>query len=59
MTLEFEQFNEDSQPCMCGCGCWFELNDGNPCGGCKIIFCTECLEQPFDLCPNCKQYGED
>lgn len=41
-------------PCQCGCGNWFDLNDGNPCGGsCKTVFCTDCVKEPFDNCENC------
>ena len=43
-------------PCLCGCGNWFDLNDGNSCGGqgCSKVLCDECLPEPFELCPDCK-----
>ncbi len=43
-------------PCQCEiCGEWFELNDGNPCGVCKKIYCDECLDEPFDTCLDCRE----
>ena len=48
-------FDEDSQPCPCCCGEWFDLPDGNPCGSCKTLFCENCVDEPFDRCPGCKQ----
>ena len=40
-------------PCVCDCGEVFDLKDGNQCDECGKIFCTECVEKPFELCPNC------
>jgi len=52
--MDIEDFDEDSQPCSCSCGEWFDLNDGNPCGSCKRLFCEDCLDEPFEDCPGCK-----
>ena len=41
-------------PCECPCGKWFDLNKGNPCDSCKQVFCTKCVEEPFENCDNCK-----
>ncbi len=51
--FEDYEFDEDSMPCHCTCGRMFDLNDGNPCGECKTIFCEDCLEEPFDTCKGC------
>jgi len=42
-------------PCLCDCGTWFDLNDGNPCDSCDVIQCEKCIEQPWDICPLCKE----
>jgi hypothetical protein len=48
-------FNEDSMPCLCDCGEWFDLNDGNPCSDCNKVLCKKCINEPFDPCPTCKE----
>ena len=53
------EFDEDSMPCECSCGTWFDLNDGNSCGECNTIFCTECVEEPFDTCERCEYLNGD
>ena len=52
--MGIEDFDEDSQPCLCPCGEWFDLDEGNPCGSCKKVFCEECVDEPFEDCNYCK-----
>lgn len=62
MNIEDEQDAEDiarmEMPCQCSCRQFFDLNDGHTCDGCYQIFCDGCIEEPFDLCPDC-QYLEE
>lgn len=53
MTTDPEDIAGMDMPCECNCGEWFDLNDGNTCDECHKIFCTECVEEPFGLCPQC------
>lgn len=52
--MDFEDFDEDSEICFCSCGNAFDLHDGNPCLRCNTIFCEECVDEPFDVCPGCR-----
>lgn len=52
--MEPDGFDEDSQPCLCPCGNWFDLTDGNPCGTCSKVFCEDCVEAPFNNCEGCE-----
>ena len=42
-------------PCTCSCGAVFDLNDGNTCAGCNIVFCENCVDEPFGLCAGCAE----
>jgi hypothetical protein len=53
MATDPEDIAAMDMPCMCDCGEFFDLNDGNPCAGCNKIFCEECVEKPFGYCPSC------
>ena len=58
MTQDPEDIASMEMPCMCECGNFFDLHDGNSCRDCDKVFCTECIEEPFELCPGCKDYRE-
>lgn len=53
MITDPEDIAGMEMPCECDCGEWFDLNDGNTCGECHKVFCTECVDEPFGLCPQC------
>jgi hypothetical protein len=53
MTTGTENIAEMEMPCKCDCGEFFDLNDGNTCGECERVFCTECVDEPFGLCYQC------
>lgn len=51
--------NEDAifdmkEPCLCDCGQWFDLVEGNPCDSCNDISCMDCILVPWDTCKKCK-----
>lgn len=48
-----------SEPCVCSCGEIFDLYDGNPCNKCGVIWCDECIKEPFNPCPSCKPDAPD
>ena len=54
-----EDIAKMDMPCVCRCGEFFDLNDGNPCRSCKEIWCEDCLEQPFEDCPNCVELRDE
>jgi hypothetical protein len=53
-AIDPEDIAAMDMPCMCDCGEWFDLNEGNTCDGCNKVFCTECVDEPFGLCPQCQ-----
>ena len=41
-------------PVACNvCGVLFDLFDGNPCEKCKLVVCTNCLDEPYGVCEGC------
>lgn len=57
MCIELEDIAGMEMPCKCECGKWFDLNDGNGCGGlgCNVVMCCECIPRPWELCPRCQR----
>lgn len=45
-------------PCTCECGEAFDLESGNPCDKCDGIFCHDCVPEPWDCCPQCRERME-
>lgn len=35
------------------CGECVELNDMNPCDSCEVLYCEQCLEEPWIDCQRC------
>ena len=55
MNDNIEEIMTYEMPCQCACGNWFDLNEGNPCSSCNLVYCTDCLEEPFDICDSCQK----